>query len=83
MMSLGGDSRRFVDVGTVSMFALSIRSTFCATHQLRLADGTFEPFHGHDWVVEAPKFWQICPTEMLTRLEHPLSEEAEAASAAE
>ncbi len=36
-----------------------------------------------DWVVEAPKFWQICPREMIDRLDHPLSEDAEAASAAE
>jgi glutamate synthase (NADPH) large chain len=26
------------------------------------------------WDVERERFWQICPREMLTRLEHPLSE---------
>ena len=34
-----------------------------------------------DWEVEAPKFWQICPKEMLDRLDHPLTDEAEAATA--
>jgi len=28
------------------------------------------------WKYELPKFWQICPKEMVTRLEHPLSETA-------
>ncbi len=32
-----------------------------------------------DWAVEAGRFWQVCPTEMLARLEHPLSDMAAAA----
>ena len=28
-----------------------------------------------EWDVVAPRFWQVCPREMLTRLEHPLSDE--------
>ena len=36
-----------------------------------------------DWVVEVSQFWQVCPQEMLALLDHPLSEEAEAAGAAE
>ena len=34
-----------------------------------------------DWDVERGKFLQICPKEMLTRLSHPLSDKAEAATA--
>jgi len=33
------------------------------------------------WDVERARFWQICPKEMLTRLKHPLSDEAEAVRA--
>jgi len=29
-----------------------------------------------DWRLEVGKFWQICPKEMIERLEHPLSDEA-------
>ncbi len=35
------------------MFAIEVRATFCATHQLRLPGGTLEPLHGHDWCVTA------------------------------
>ncbi len=28
-----------------------------------------------DWEIEVDKFWQICPKEMLTRLDQPLSDE--------
>ncbi|MEX2517924.1 MAG: glutamate synthase large subunit, partial [Paracoccaceae bacterium] len=31
-----------------------------------------------DWDEALPYFWQICPKEMLTRLQHPLSDEVEA-----
>ena len=34
-----------------------------------------------DWTLEIGAFWQICPREMLPRLAHPLSDEAEAESA--
>ena len=32
-----------------------------------------------DWAVEAGRFWQVCPTEMLALLEHPLSDRPAAA----
>ena len=32
-------------------FHITLRRTFCASHQLRLADGTLEPLHGHNWHV--------------------------------
>lgn len=35
------------------MFGIMVEAGFCATHQLRLADGTVEPLHGHDWRVRA------------------------------
>ncbi len=34
-----------------------------------------------DWEDEIGLFWQVCPREMLSRLENPLSEDAEAARA--
>ncbi len=34
-----------------------------------------------DWDLELPKFWQVCPKEMVDRLEQPLSEEPEAKTA--
>ncbi len=34
-----------------------------------------------DWALEAGKFWQICPKEMLPNLAHPLSDEPRAATA--
>ena len=34
-----------------------------------------------DWEIEVGKIWQVCPKEMIGRLEHPLSDEAEAARA--
>jgi len=34
-----------------------------------------------EWDVAAGRFWQICPQEMLTRLEHPLSDQDAAAEA--
>ncbi len=34
-------------------FGIRVEAGFCATHQLRLADGTVEPVHGHDWGVRA------------------------------
>ena len=33
-----------------------------------------------NWEVERGRFWQICPKEMLDRLEHPLSDQPAAAS---
>ncbi|MEM1012830.1 MAG: 6-carboxytetrahydropterin synthase [Planctomycetota bacterium] len=30
---------------------MTISRTFCAAHQLRLADGSLEPVHGHNWHV--------------------------------
>ena len=35
------------------MYSVVIESSFSATHQLRLADGSHEPLHGHDWKVRA------------------------------
>jgi 6-pyruvoyltetrahydropterin/6-carboxytetrahydropterin synthase len=32
-------------------FDITIERTFSAAHQLRLADGSLEPLHGHDWRV--------------------------------
>ncbi|MFP6741400.1 MAG: hypothetical protein VCD33_07220, partial [Alphaproteobacteria bacterium] len=33
-----------------------------------------------NWEVERGRFWQICPKEMLDRLEHPLSDTPMAAA---
>lgn len=33
------------------MYEISVAGTFNATHALKLADGTREPLHGHDWQV--------------------------------
>lgn len=33
------------------MYCVTVESTFSATHQLRLCDGSLEPRHGHDWRV--------------------------------
>jgi 6-pyruvoyltetrahydropterin/6-carboxytetrahydropterin synthase len=30
-------------------FEITVSREFCAAHQLRLADGTLEPLHGHNW----------------------------------
>jgi len=35
-----------------------------------------------EWDVAAGRFWQICPKEMLTRLDHPLSDQDAAAAEA-
>ncbi len=34
----------------------------------------------NDWAMEVEKFWQVVPKEMLSRLEHPLSDTAAAAA---
>lgn len=33
------------------MYEITVDGGFCATHRLRLADGTLEPVHGHDWTI--------------------------------
>lgn len=33
------------------MYEATIEKRFSAAHALRLADGTFEPLHGHNWLV--------------------------------
>lgn len=33
------------------MFEISVTRTFCASHQVRYANGTLEPLHGHNWTV--------------------------------
>lgn len=35
------------------MFEVSVSGWFAAAHQLRFADGTLEPLHGHNWQVQA------------------------------
>lgn len=35
------------------MYSVSVETSFCATHRVRLPDGTVEPSHGHDWRVRA------------------------------
>lgn len=35
------------------MYEIVVESSFCATHALRLADGSTESVHGHDWRVTA------------------------------
>ncbi len=35
----------------MAMFEAIVTGSFSATHQLRLADGTLEPLHTHDWNV--------------------------------
>ncbi len=32
-------------------YQITLRRGFCAAHQLRLADGSLEPLHGHNWAV--------------------------------
>ncbi len=34
------------------MYELVLRCEFSAAHQLRMADGSVEPLHDHDWQVE-------------------------------
>ena len=34
------------------MFEISATAGFCASHQLRLYDGSIEPLHGHNWQVK-------------------------------
>ena len=33
------------------MFEVTVSAWFAASHQLRLADGSLEPLHGHNWNV--------------------------------
>ena len=33
------------------MFEVTVSGWFAASHQLRLADGSLEPLHGHNWSV--------------------------------
>jgi 6-pyruvoyltetrahydropterin/6-carboxytetrahydropterin synthase len=33
------------------MHAIEVTTVFCASHQLRLPDGSLEPLHGHNWQV--------------------------------
>jgi len=35
------------------MYRVAVRSRFSAAHRLLLANGSYEPPHGHDWSVEA------------------------------
>lgn len=35
------------------MFAISVETSFQASHQLTLSDGEKEPVHSHDWLVTA------------------------------
>ncbi len=35
------------------MYVIEVTAEFCASHQLRLADGSLEPLHGHNWHVQA------------------------------
>ena len=35
------------------MFTVSVETNFQASHQLRLADGSKEPMHRHNWLVAA------------------------------
>ena len=35
------------------MFAITVETVFAASHAIRLADGSLEPLHGHNWRVVA------------------------------
>ena len=35
------------------MYSVRVETSFCATHRVRLPDGTVEQAHGHDWCVRA------------------------------
>lgn len=35
------------------VYEISVSTTFSASHQLRLYDGSLEPLHGHNWQVVA------------------------------
>jgi 6-pyruvoyltetrahydropterin/6-carboxytetrahydropterin synthase len=39
--------------GDVPRYSVTVEGGFCATHRLRLPDGSVEPVHGHDWRVVA------------------------------
>ena len=34
------------------MYEITIQKTFAAAHAIRLPDGSLEPVHGHNWLVE-------------------------------
>lgn len=36
----------------MSRYELTLRAEFSAAHRLRLLDGSLEPLHGHNWLVE-------------------------------
>ena len=36
-----------------AMYSVSVEAGFSAIHRVRLADGSWEPRHGHDWRVTA------------------------------
>lgn len=36
----------------MARYEITISKVFCASHALRLPDGTLEPVHGHNWPVE-------------------------------
>lgn len=46
------------------MYSVSVEAGFCAVHQVRLADGSLEPLHGHDWVVKV-----VCRARQLDALD--------------
>ncbi|OHB53479.1 MAG: hypothetical protein A2Y07_00290 [Planctomycetes bacterium GWF2_50_10] len=35
------------------MYTVTVETSFTASHQLRLGDGTFEPLHNHNWQIRA------------------------------
>jgi 6-pyruvoyltetrahydropterin/6-carboxytetrahydropterin synthase len=38
-------------LGNYVLFTINVETSFNASHQLTLADGSKEPLHNHDWVV--------------------------------
>ncbi|MCC7293651.1 MAG: 6-carboxytetrahydropterin synthase [Phycisphaerales bacterium] len=46
------------------MYTVTVEAGFCAAHQVRLADGSLEPLHGHDWVVTV-----VCRARQLDALD--------------
>ncbi len=50
---LGDGGHRVSSIGHRDMFTISVETSFWASHQLVLLDGSKEPVHHHNWLVSA------------------------------
>ena len=83
-----GDGRFMSRVNAETLEILRISSEYWETRLIHLVQShvtqTASPFAreiARNWESEMPRFWQICPKEMVSRLAHPLSEEQAVVSA--